>query len=114
MLVNSMSSDPPQTGPFDRDRTQTVAGARVNFTREKLFISLLTIDRPNLGVVLLEFLSRKEGFHSVSVNENLLQFLRYWNSHFSRVQKVNAVLQCNSTVFKQHLEKNGKQFEHER
>ncbi|GBM98315.1 hypothetical protein AVEN_62349-1 [Araneus ventricosus] len=88
--VNSVSPKPSQTAPFDRDRTQAVFDARVNFTGEKCFLSLCTIDRPNLGAVLLEFLQRKEGFHSVFVNENLLQFLRYWNSHSSRVQRVNT------------------------
>ncbi|GBM35997.1 hypothetical protein AVEN_78093-1 [Araneus ventricosus] len=70
-----MSPNTPQTAPCDRGPTQAVSGASVNFTREKWFLSLLTSDCRNLGVVLLEFLYRKEGFHSVFVNEDILQFL---------------------------------------
>ncbi|GBM36243.1 hypothetical protein AVEN_71950-1 [Araneus ventricosus] len=99
-VINSMSPIPPQTALFDRGRTQAVSGARVNFTGEKQFLSLLTIDRPNLGVVLLEFLYRKEGYNSVFVKENLLQFFRYWNSHSSRVQSVNTEL-CSFQVVRQ-------------
>ncbi|GBM32980.1 hypothetical protein AVEN_263476-1 [Araneus ventricosus] len=40
----------------------------------------------------MEFLYKKAGFHPVFVNENLLQFLRYWNSHSSRVQRVKHKL----------------------
>ncbi|GBM63245.1 hypothetical protein AVEN_132154-1 [Araneus ventricosus] len=84
---NSISPIPPQTAPFDRGRTQAVSGARVNFTGEKWFLSLLTIDRPNLGVVSPR-ISVKKGFHSGFVKEHLLQFLRYWNSYSSRAQRV--------------------------
>ncbi|GBN45227.1 hypothetical protein AVEN_174496-1 [Araneus ventricosus] len=55
-FFNPMSPIPPQTALFDSSRTRVVSGALVNFTGEKLFLSLLTIDLPNLGVVLLEFL----------------------------------------------------------
>ncbi|GBN31905.1 hypothetical protein AVEN_125755-1 [Araneus ventricosus] len=56
LSFNPMSPKPPQTAPFDRGRTQPVSGTWVNFKGEKWFISLLPIDSPNLGVVVLEFL----------------------------------------------------------
>ncbi|GBN37753.1 hypothetical protein AVEN_80110-1 [Araneus ventricosus] len=55
-FFNPTSPIPPQTAPFDSFRTRAVSGAFVNFTGEKWFLSLWTIDLPNLGVVLLEFL----------------------------------------------------------